>query len=77
MQYGVRLSHTAFTATSYVLSIVIETGAAYLTSDISWTSASGYIDLHCDTAINGGTVTGYIIVARGITLNGSNGLTSA
>lgn len=60
---GVDLAHTAFTADSYVLQIVVDTGEQYLSSPITWTSASGKIELRCSQVT--GTVSGYILVSRG------------
>lgn len=64
---GVKLSHDAFTADSYVSQIVVTGGEANLNSAISWTSGTGYIDLVCSTAPSG-NVTGYIVVGRGAQL---------
>ena len=64
---GVELVHAAFTANSYVLQIVVDTGEQYLSSPIEWTSATGTITLSCAAVT--GTVSGYIVVSRGDTLS--------
>lgn len=62
---GVRLSHSAFTAKSYVLQIVVTQGEANLNGLIEWTSSNeNYIELTTTAAVSG-AVKGYIIVARG------------
>ena len=61
---GVKLSHAAITANSYVTQIVVTSGEANLNSAISWTSASGYIELTCSSTVSG-DVTGYIMISRG------------
>lgn len=69
--YGVKLSHTAFTENSYVSQIVVTSGEANLSSAISWTSGTGYIDLVCTTAPSD-DVTGYIIIGRGAQLQATS-----
>lgn len=61
---GVKLSHAAITANSYVTQIVVTSGEANLNSAISWTSAAGYIELTCSSTVSG-DVTGYIMISRG------------
>lgn len=61
---GVRLSHAAITANSYITQIVVTSGEANLNSAISWTSAAGYIELTCSSTVSG-DVTGYIMISRG------------
>ena len=60
---GVKLTHDAFTAASYVTQIVVTSGESNLNSAIAWESATGYIDLTC--AATSGEVSGYILVSRG------------
>lgn len=64
---GVRLPNAAFTAQSYVLQIVVDSGETYLTNPISWSSTAGNIELSRTTA-EPGAVSGYIIVACGTPL---------
>lgn len=68
---GVRLTHTAITADSYVTQIVVTSGESNLNSAISWqsynganTGNSGYIELTCTSTVSG-NVTGYIMISRG------------
>ena len=61
---GVKLTHAAFTADSYVTQIVVISGESNLNSAIGWESAAGYINLAC-TAVTSGAVSGYILVSRG------------
>ena len=72
---GTTLSHTSFTTDTIVITIVVFSGENYLTAPITWTSASGSIILNTTTATTG-AVTGYIIVAQGNDLTGSNTVTS-
>lgn len=67
--YGVTLSHSAFTANSYVMQIVVTSGASGLNSEISWDSeTTGQISLTCTTATSS-AVSGYILVSRGDALS--------
>lgn len=61
---GVKLTHAAFTAASYVTQIVVTNGESNLNSAIGWESAAGYINLTCG-AVTSGAVSGYILVSRG------------
>lgn len=60
---GVKLTHAAFTAASYVTQIVVTSGESNLNSTIAWESAAGYINLTCSAT--SGAVSGYILVSRG------------
>lgn len=60
---GVTISKAAYTANTYVLSIVVTSGEQYLNDVISWTSAEGSITL--STVPTSGIVTGYILTAIG------------
>ena len=64
---SIALTNDAFTADSYVLSIVVTSGEANLPSAISWTSAASKITLSI-TAKAADAIAGYILVARGQTL---------
>ena len=67
---GVTLQHSAFTTKSYVLQIVVTSGADKLTSPITWNSnTTEYISLQCTTTVSD-TVQGYILVSRGADLTG-------
>ena len=61
---GVKLTHAAFTAQSYVLQIVVTSGESNLSSNIAWSSDAGEISLTC-TSVTTGVVSGYILVSRG------------
>lgn len=60
----INLTSPAFTAQSYVLEIVVDTGEEYLQDAISWTSSAGMIQLTTKVQ-SSQTVSGYIIVSRG------------
>ena len=59
-----KISHTMFTANSIVLQIVVISGESYIQAPLKWKSASGYIAINTATAVTG-TVSGYVLVARG------------
>lgn len=67
---GVRLTHAAINAKSYVTQIVVSSGESNLNSAISWQSYNGantgdpgYIELTCSAV--SGQVDGYIMISRG------------
>lgn len=66
---GVRLSHSAFNADSYVLQIVVTEGEQFLDAPIAWESKEGAIELTTSTSNTpNNTISGYIIVCRGTTI---------
>lgn len=69
---GVKLSSTAFTASSYIIQIVVDNGISYLNDKIISTHAAGEIKLQlANSNTVSGAVSGYIIVAIGSTLPSS------
>ena len=70
---GVKLTNSeVFTTNSYVIQIVVTSGAANLTDVINWSSeTAGSITLECETATLG-AVSGYILVARGDSISATS-----
>lgn len=63
----VDLNNDAYTADTYVLTIVITSGEANINAPITWTSSTGKVRLSTTVAVSG-DVSGYILTARGTSL---------
>ena len=63
----VDLNNDAYTADTYVLTIVITSGEANINAPINWTSSTGKVRLSTTVAVSG-DVSGYILTARGTSL---------
>ena len=63
----VDLNNDAYTADTYVLTIVITSGEANINAPITWTSSTGKVRLQTGVAVSG-DVSGYILTARGTSL---------
>ena len=60
------LNKSSYTANTYVIQIVVNSGEANLNGVISWESAAGKVTLN--TPQTSGVVSGYILTARGVAL---------
>ena len=70
--YGISFSHACITADSYVLSLVIVSGESYLQAPLTCTSAAGTtagtLTIQSTAQVTD-AVSGYVIIARGTTIN--------